>query len=167
MKTMKNTNLNYPSRGFTLLEMFLVVVIMAAIGFVAARHYTSVSASSKASEVVLAVNHIRAATSAYSQDLGKHPDSVMALISSGYLANNYEKSPWGQRYLVGEDKSGKYGITVYNVPSSTLCKMIYNRLKASINPQSGEEVNYWDDSNGQGPAGGAGCTTVSATYPTE
>lgn len=167
MNRMKQPDMIRRTKGFTLLEMFLVLAVMAAIGFVAARHYTNVSASNKANEVVLAVNHIHAATSAYSQDLGKHPDSVMALISSGYLANNYEKSPWGQRYLVGEDKSGKYGITVYNVPSSTLCKMIYNRLKASINPQSGEEVNYWDDSNGQGPAGGAGCTTVSATYLTE
>lgn len=165
MHTMTVSRIKHKNQGFTLLEMFLVIAIIAAIGFIAARHYISVSASNKANEVVLGVNHIHAAISAYSQDQNKFPDSIETLISTGYLANSYEKLPWGQRYFLGQPSSGKYGITVYNVPSTTMCKMIYSRLKASISMQTGERINYWDDSpSGGNKAGGAGCTTVSVTY---
>ena len=157
MAMIKMSDLKGPSKGFTLLEMFLVVAVMAAIGFVAARHYVSVSASSKANETVLAVNHIHAATASYSQDQGKQPSSVTTLVSAGYLASNYEKSPWGGSLSLGAEQNGKYTVSVNTIPTKSLCQMIYNRLKGSINPQSGEAVNY----------SGSGCSTVVVTYLAE
>lgn len=99
------------SKGFTLLEMFLVVVIMAAIGFVAARHYSGVSASNKAHEVVMEVNQIHAAAQLYYQDKKTAATQVSDLINDGYLANNYQLTPWGAEYTLSTPSNGAYTTT--------------------------------------------------------
>lgn len=162
MNTMQTSPSLRSSKGFTLLEMFLVVVIMAAIGFVAARHYSGVSASNKAHEVVLEVNQIHAAAALYNQDRKTPATSVAELVSGGYLANDYQKTPWGSDMILGPVSAGSYTITVPEIPSSALCFMIYNRLKATVNTEAGQSVTT---GGGAGEVSSAVCTQVVATYP--
>jgi hypothetical protein len=109
---------------------------------------------------------MHAAIAQYYLDKKEFPSSVAALVSEGYLADGYQTTPWGSTYSLAEsEKGGKYSMSIYKIPSVGLCKMIYNRLTSTINTNQGDDVNYWDDSNGAGgPMGGAGCTTVMVTY---
>lgn len=160
------------SKGFSLLEMALVVAVMAVIGFIAVRHYQGVSAANKANTAVQTVQHVRAAIVAYSQDRNAYPSDVGTLIKAGYLSTVYQDFPWGQRVMVSppSDRAGTdrtYAITIYNIPSDAMCRMIYNRIKSSLNTEGGEYTNYWNDKAG---AGGAmnpedGCSTVAIYYP--
>ena len=154
------------SKGFTLLEMFLVVVIMAAIGFVAARHYSGVSASNKAHEVLMEVNQIHAAAQLYYQDKKTGATQVSDLINDGYLANNYQLTPWGAEYSLTAPENGKYSITVPNIPSVGLCNIIFNRIQSTINTQAGQSVSNGTASGTSGEIGTATvCTFVTVTYP--
>lgn len=146
------------SKGFTLLEMFLVVVIMAAIGFVAARHYSGVSASNKAHEVLMEVNQIHAATQLYYQDKKTAATKVDDLIKEGYLANNYQLTPWGAEYTLTAPSGGAYTITVPSIPSVGLCNIIYNRIQSTINTQAGQSATNDGATSGN-------CSQVVVKYP--
>lgn len=151
------------NKGFTLLEMLLVGVIIAVIGGIAARQYGTVSASNKANEAVLAVRTVHAAVSAYKQDKATFP-TLTNLIDDGYLSDNGAKTPWGTTLTLTapETGTGTYTITVPSVPSTALCQMIYGRINTTKNTKAGENVT--------GPTGtGANvtCTEVKVTYPNE
>lgn len=152
------------SKGFTLLEMLLVGVIIAVIGAIAARQYGTVSASNKANDTVLAVRTLHASVSAYKQDNGAASfPTITNLTDGGYLSDNGAKTPWGSDLaLSATSGAGTYTITVPTVPSTALCQMIYGRLNTTKNTKAGENVT--------GPSGSGStvtCTQVVVTYPNE
>lgn len=164
------TSTKHNNRGFSLLEMALVVAVMAVIGFIAVRHYQGVSASNKANTTVQIVQHVHAAIVAYSQDRNVYPSSTDTLIKAGYLSNVYRDFPWGQPVLIGTPAGradNTYAITIYNIPSDAMCRMIYNRIKSSLNTEGGEYVSYWNDrEQPHGPVNPeGGCSTVTVFYP--
>jgi len=172
MNKIQMSNTQHKCKGFTLLEMFLVIATSAIIILSVMKYYSGTSATTKANNVVNQVNQIRIAIAGYNQDKKAFPDSVDTLVTTGYLASGYEKLPWGEPVVLvspSQREGREYSITLFRIPSIALCQIIYNRLKSTLNVQAGESINYWDDSKGTGgpkdPT--SGCDTVTVFYPPE
>lgn len=75
-------------KGFTLLEMIVVVMIMSVLFLLTIPNVSSVIASTKAKSCDILVKEVDSARVQYELDYGEPPNSVQDLISGNYLAEN-------------------------------------------------------------------------------
>lgn len=75
-------------KGFTLLEMIVVVMIMSVLFLLTIPNVTSVISSTKNKSCDILVKEVDSARVQYELDYGEAPNSIQDLISGDYLAEN-------------------------------------------------------------------------------
>jgi general secretion pathway protein G len=82
---MKSRNLRGHQRGFTLMEMMVVIGIMLVLVAVAVPAYTRSIARARESALRQDLFTLRSVINQYTEDKEKAPESLADLISAGYL----------------------------------------------------------------------------------
>jgi len=102
---MKN-RMNRKNRGFTLVELLLVLVILALIGGLVLPGIIGKAEGAKVKAAASQVSRLSMAVESYYLDTGETPDSLQQLIedsgSAGwngpYVKTSSLKDPWGREY---------------------------------------------------------------------
>jgi len=102
---------NWPSRGFTLLELLVVIVIIGLLaGLVAPRYFDQVS-KSNAKIARAQIDSLEKALDQYRLDVGSYPNTEQGLAALNTKPQNLDKwagpylrkaippDPWGARYI--------------------------------------------------------------------
>ena len=129
METNKN------KKGFTLLELLLVLVIVTAIILIAARYYNQATDASKMSDLTSKIRKItdasyewvKVAKTFTSKDQNNRTLSIATLKEVNLLSENDTNNPWGSSLTVSGISSTKIQITVPLVPIK-ICKVIEDNL---------------------------------------
>ncbi len=108
---LQNTNERASRRGFTLIELMLVLVILATLAAIVLPKLTGRSKQAKVTAAGTQIAQIEVALDAFEIDLGRYPttsEGLRALIdkpasdSEGwqqpYLKRDVPKDPWGSEY---------------------------------------------------------------------
>ncbi len=94
-------------RGFTLVELLLVLMILALIGGLVLPGIIGKAESAKAKAAVSQVNRLAMAVESYYLDTGKTPESLDMLVKESgdvkgwngpYVKASLLKDPWGREY---------------------------------------------------------------------
>lgn len=97
--------------GFTLIEMLLVLVILAALAAVVVPKFTKRSEQAKITAAGVDVAHIELAMDTFEVDCGRYPtteEGIKALVEQPsnadgwhgeYLKRGVPKDPWGNAYV--------------------------------------------------------------------
>jgi len=99
-------------RGFTLIELMLVLVILATLSAIVVPKFTGQSKKAKLTAAKTQISHLALALDAFEVDLGRYPTNVeglRALIEKPasdsdewrqpYLSGNVPLDPWGNEYV--------------------------------------------------------------------
>ena len=98
---------NYSQRGFTLVELLLVLVILALIAGLVLPGIIGKAESAKAKAAASQISRISMSVESYYLDTGNVPSSLEELVNqpSGtdgwngpYIKNSLLKDPWGKPY---------------------------------------------------------------------
>ena len=104
----RNKKLNNRQRGFTLVELLLVLVILALIAGLVLPGIIGKAESAKAKASSSQISRISMSVESFYLDTGNTPSSLEELINepSGvtgwngpYIKNSLLKDPWGQPYM--------------------------------------------------------------------
>ena len=104
----RNKQLNNGQRGFTLVELLLVLVILALIAGLVLPGIIGKAESAKAKASSSQISRISMSVESFYLDTGNTPSSLEELINepSGvtgwngpYIKNSLLKDPWGQPYM--------------------------------------------------------------------
>jgi general secretion pathway protein G len=74
------------SRGFTLIEILIVVAILGILAAIVVPRYADVSDQSEVSVIQKDLQTLRAQIEMYRFDTGGHPAALQDLVDEGYLA---------------------------------------------------------------------------------
>lgn len=129
-------------KGFTLLEMVLVLLIITAIILIAGRYFQQASEASKVTEATTKIKRIIEAS--YEWEKVEHTFNnldITDLTNTNLLSANDIEGPWSGTFLLaGEARNGvfiKINITIPNVPK-TACFA----LKDSLERQNIDTANF-------------------------
>jgi general secretion pathway protein G len=115
---------NEEQRGFTLLELMVVLLILALIATIAAPQVTKHLRKAKTQTASIQIEALGAAVDSFNLDVGRFPtneESLKALVSKPSAAANWDgpyikkeaslTDPWGRPYqYASPGKSGDYDI---------------------------------------------------------
>ncbi len=122
---MRNDN-----RGFTLVEIMVVVVILAALIAVVAPNFIGQADEAKRTKVAMDIKNLETALKAYYLDNGFYPSTdqgLEALVkmpagepapkrwrTGGYVEKGIPKDPWGEEYIfLSPGVHGDFDISSY------------------------------------------------------
>ena len=97
-----------PARGFTLVELLLVLVILALIGSLVLPGIIGKAEGAKAKAAASQIDRLAMAVESYYLDTGKTPDSLEQLVEGGgdtagwngpYVKKSSLQDPWGRDYV--------------------------------------------------------------------
>ncbi len=74
-----------PARGFTLIELIVVMAIVALLASIAAPRYFNSLHKSKETALLSSLNTMRDAIDQYAADKGRYPDSLQELATARYI----------------------------------------------------------------------------------
>lgn len=112
-----------PSRGFTLLELIVVITIMGVLVSIALPNYRSSILQAK--EAVLRENlyRLRDLIDQYQSDKGRYPETLDALVSAGYLrsipSDPMTSDPWVEIPPETDSESTEVLTGVFDVKSAS------------------------------------------------
>jgi general secretion pathway protein G len=107
-KTMTNLDVRRRTRGFTLVELLLVLVILALIGGLVLPGIIGKAEGAKVKAAGSQINRLAMAVESYYLDTGATPDSLDDLVNEGgdvagwngpYVKASSLKDPWGREYV--------------------------------------------------------------------
>lgn len=95
--------LRYDKRGFTLLELMVVIIIIGVLAALAVPKFLNATEDAKVSRAKGDIRTLESAAAIYSAEHdGEYPDDISDL--SDYVKNVDEmESPWGTEYHIEED----------------------------------------------------------------
>lgn len=110
MKTIgfkKTSNARKDQRGFTLVELLLVLVILALIGGLVLPGIIGKAEGAKVKAASSQISRISMAVESYYLDTGATPDNLSALVEDSgedgwngpYVKGSSLKDPWGREYV--------------------------------------------------------------------
>lgn len=73
------------ARGFTLIELIVVMAIVALLASIAAPRYFASLQKSKETALLASLNTLRDAIDQYAADKGRYPDSLQELAAARYI----------------------------------------------------------------------------------
>jgi general secretion pathway protein G len=124
----KNRNLRSRSRGFTLVELLLVLVILGILAAIVLPRFTNRTKQAQIAAVQTQIATFKTALDAYEVDNGYHPkgkNGLMDLIQQPRDAQNWRgpylsadaipKDPWGNDYIY--ECPGRHNPSSYDVSS--------------------------------------------------
>lgn len=79
------TGARRPARGFTLIELIVVMAIVALLASIAAPRYFNSLQKSKETALLASLNTMRDAIDQYAADKGRYPESLQALAAARYI----------------------------------------------------------------------------------
>lgn len=100
----KKTMVQAAARGFSLLELMLVLAIIGVLMAVAAANFAGSGERAKIRTTKISLGQIRAAIRAYHMDNNAYPPSLAALTTgrTAYLSTDYRLADgWGQEFVYG------------------------------------------------------------------
>jgi prepilin-type N-terminal cleavage/methylation domain-containing protein len=132
--------INKDKKGFTLLEMLLVLIIIVAIILVAGRYYDQASEASKLSDVTSKVRRIieasyewvKVAITFDAKDPNKNTLSTTTLKDEQLLSPNDDVNPWGGVLKLKSLSTNKIQITIPSIPTNSC----YLLKKDHLDPQN-------------------------------
>ena len=74
-----------PSKGFTLIELIVVLAIIGLLASIVAPRYVRTVDNAREDSLKTSLNVMRDAIDKYAADLGRYPDSLDELVRRGYL----------------------------------------------------------------------------------
>jgi general secretion pathway protein G len=104
----RGTRIGQAARGFTLVELLLVMVILALIGGLVLPGIIGKAEGAKVKAAGSQIDRLSMAVESYYLDTGTTPDSLDALIEEGgnaggwngpYVKSSSLKDPWGRDYV--------------------------------------------------------------------
>lgn len=73
------------SRGFTLLELMIVISVIIVLAMIAIAHYSQTVQAAKEATLRADLHDMRRMLDQYAADKGKQPESLESLVSAGYI----------------------------------------------------------------------------------
>jgi prepilin-type N-terminal cleavage/methylation domain-containing protein len=127
------------SKGFSLLEMLLVMSIISVLLIGVARYYETASSAQKENEAVTLVQGLKAAGERYR--IGKTVSSaniLQELIDRNLIPVSAKTNPWGGQVTVAMASSGKITITLAAIPGGACQSLagIFNPDPANKTPET-------------------------------
>lgn len=138
-------------RGFTLLELLLVIVVMVAMA-VAGIHLSEIKAEhAQVDHTALTMQQLlESATSYYiqqynatsqGQNTGSWPTAISDLITAGLLPASFvNKNSWGEPYNITSSATANMFTLQTDVPSQALAMLLSSRMPIATTEQS--DKNY-------------------------
>ena len=118
------------NKGFTLLEVLLVLVIAAMIILVSVRYYQSASSTQNANTMIQQVQAIMSAIDAISGSTAT--GSVTQSSIKDFLGPDSLSSPYGSVTITGSSTGSGYAIAYPSNISSPVCTLVKNQLKSNV-----------------------------------
>lgn len=109
------------ARGFTLLELMIVISVIIILAMIAIAHYSTTVQAAKEATLRADLHDMRRMIDQYAADKGKLPESLDALVQAGYLQELPVDPMTGQADWTtesGDNPSGQ-GSGITNVHSAS------------------------------------------------
>jgi len=94
---MNKTRLSTGARGFTIIELLIVMAILGMLAVMVAPNLFNQADSARRDAVLSQISSLGSALDAYRLDIGQYPDSM-----EGLVRDNSGRSTWNGPYLRGE-----------------------------------------------------------------
>ena len=113
-------------KGFTLIEILIVVVIVAILAAISVPIYVEYVKSARASDAKTTINAIWQAAQVYYQDKGDYPSSIDDLINEQYLQISEATALQWQFQLIGSPPISIQGTSTEQMRGGAGHQVIYN-----------------------------------------
>jgi prepilin-type N-terminal cleavage/methylation domain-containing protein len=133
------------SRGFTLLEMLLVMSIIAVILVGVTRYYEAASTSQKENDAIRLVQNLKAAGERYRIGKPESGDILEKLIARNLVPETSKTNPWGGTVGVSlAENNGPITVTLSAIPGGAcmaLVKIFTTSNLSSVPTCSAQDAN--------------------------
>ncbi|MGB6977087.1 MAG: prepilin-type N-terminal cleavage/methylation domain-containing protein [Gammaproteobacteria bacterium] len=120
------------SKGFTLLEMLLVMSIIAVILIGVTRYYESAATSHKENEAVRLILALKAAGERYRVgQINESTDILPNLINRNLVPVSAKTNPWGGTVTAAMAADGKITVTLATIPAA-VCRSLVSIISTDI-----------------------------------
>jgi prepilin-type N-terminal cleavage/methylation domain-containing protein len=122
------------SKGFSLLEILLVMSIVAIILIGVARYYESATAAHKENEALHLVQALKAAGERFRIGSSTPEDILQRLINRNLVPISAKTNPWGGAVKVALAADGKITITLATIPVDACDSLVKIFNTDAVNP---------------------------------
>lgn len=140
---MKKMNLkNRKQKGFSLIEILVVMVIMATIMGLVANNISNNKKKAKLQEAAIKINKLKMAVENFNTDVGYYPRSLDALIDDNgdsnwlgpYAKKKELKDPWGEDFQYSNPGQHDEDFSIVS----------YGNDKSPGGTKFDKDINSWD-----------------------
>jgi general secretion pathway protein G len=123
---MKSGQTLHKSRGFTIIELLIVMAILGMLAVMVAPNLFSKADSARRDAALSQISGIGSALAAHRLDVGQYPDSLEGLMTNTtgrstwdgpYIRSAVPKDPWGNDYVYSSTGS-QYTLISYGADGS-------------------------------------------------
>ncbi len=106
------TSMHYRARGFTIIELLIVMAILGMLAVMVAPNLFNQAESARRDAVLSQLSSLESALDQYRLDVGRYPDSLQGLVENAsgsdswngpYLRRELPTDPWGNDYQYESD----------------------------------------------------------------
>lgn len=142
MKNHKKTQNNKKQKGFSLIEILVVMVIMATIMGIVANSIGNNKKKAKLKEAEIKISKLKMAVESFNTDLGYYPRSLNALVEDNgdgnwlgpYAKKKELKDPWNEEFNYSSPGQNDEEFSIIS----------YGNDKAPGGSKFDKDINSWD-----------------------
>lgn len=139
----KDTKFKHIDRGFTIVELLVVIVVIAILAAISVVAYTGVTTKAKAAQAQSNGSQIQQVAEAYNADAGYYP-GTLAAFTSGFGSAPSAVKPSSIDMVAGQAGTGAVPTGTQNLTSGNGQTTVSYSCLTSCTNSTGGRIGYYD-----------------------